>query len=100
MMEDASPNKLLRWFGFASQPAQDAKPYWLTDRVLACVYGKSSGLGQAPVCQLNVQLWPAVGRHSRLHFLHTASTTAAIASCPAQPPAGFGVRLCSVRPVR
>ncbi|GAB4823685.1 hypothetical protein N2152v2_010731 [Parachlorella kessleri] len=33
-----SPVKLMRWFGFSSQPTQDPKPYWLTDRVMACIY--------------------------------------------------------------
>lgn len=34
-----SPFKALGSWGWASKPVQDARPVWLTDRLLACFYG-------------------------------------------------------------
>lgn len=51
---------ILRWFGLGpSQPVQDPKPFWLTDRVLACVYGASCGCaGRARWCLRTAQPEP------------------------------------------
>ena len=33
-------------------PAQSARPYYLTERLLACVYGESCSMGADGVCHL------------------------------------------------